>query len=254
MVSQTRYGKLTFGGGDGSKLSLFGFNFNDNASVLDDSTGVDFANYGWRNVGGGGTFTVVPPGSSVLLNGALCLEQLPNQLRRGGFAKTVSARCRASILDLTSSTSWVKTTWSTALRWWGCRPTSKPSIRCRSPWTQQENTTELGGYLDYTVKRGAWIVQPSVRLQYYSSLGYARLEPRFGVKYKASERLRLKAAGGMYSQNVISANSDRDVVNLFYGFLAGPQNLQDEINLPDGRCARDRETACKRPTICGGWF
>ena len=30
------YGKLTFGGGDGSKLSLFGFNFNDNASVLDD--------------------------------------------------------------------------------------------------------------------------------------------------------------------------------------------------------------------------
>ena len=31
------------------KLSLFGFNFNDNASVLDDST-ADFANYGWRNV------------------------------------------------------------------------------------------------------------------------------------------------------------------------------------------------------------
>ena len=57
------YGKLTFGGGDGSKLSLFGFNFNDNASVLDDSTGVDFANYGWNNIGGGGTFTVVPPGA-----------------------------------------------------------------------------------------------------------------------------------------------------------------------------------------------
>ena len=31
----------------------FWFNFNDNASVLDDSTGVDFANYGWNNIGGG---------------------------------------------------------------------------------------------------------------------------------------------------------------------------------------------------------
>ena len=68
------FGKITFGGGDGSKLSVFGFNFNDNASVLDDSTGVDFANYGWRNVGGGGTFTVVPPGSSVLLNGHFALS------------------------------------------------------------------------------------------------------------------------------------------------------------------------------------
>ncbi|MEC8335543.1 MAG: TonB-dependent receptor, partial [Bacteroidota bacterium] len=93
-----------------------------------------------------------------------------------------------------------------------------------------------------TVKRGAWIMQPSVRLQYYSSLGNARLEPRFGVKYKASERLRLKAAGGMYSQNVISANSDRDVVNLFYGFLAGPQNLQDEINLPFGSVRERRNS------------
>ena len=68
------YGKLTFGGGDGSKLSLFGFGFNDFASVLDDSTGVAFANYGWRNVGGGGNFTVVPPGSSVLLNGHFALS------------------------------------------------------------------------------------------------------------------------------------------------------------------------------------
>ncbi len=29
----------------------------------------------------------------------------------------------------------------------------------------------------------------------------------------------------MYSQNFIAASSDRDVVNLFYGFLSGPENL-----------------------------
>jgi len=35
----------------------------------------------------------------------------------------------------------------------------------------------------------------------------------------------LKVAAGMYSQNLLSAISDRDVVNLFYGFLSGPDNL-----------------------------
>ena len=55
---------------------------------------------------------------------------------------------------------------------------------------QKENTTELGGYVDYTIKRGPWIVQPSLRMQYYSSLAKARFEPRFGAKYKATERLR----------------------------------------------------------------
>ncbi|MBE0655300.1 MAG: hypothetical protein IH594_15980 [Bacteroidales bacterium] len=34
----------------------------------------------------------------------------------------------------------------------------------------------------------------------------------------------------MYSQNLISARSDRDVVNLFYGFLSGPDNLPATFN------------------------
>jgi hypothetical protein len=34
----------------------------------------------------------------------------------------------------------------------------------------------------------------------------------------------------MYSQNLLSTSSDRDVVNLFYGFLSGPENLPDEFD------------------------
>lgn len=34
----------------------------------------------------------------------------------------------------------------------------------------------------------------------------------------------------MYAQNLISAVSDRDVVNLFYGFLSGPESLPDQFN------------------------
>ena len=55
-------------------------------------------------------------------------------------------------------------------------------------------------------------------------------EPRLAVKYNVTNHFRLKLAGGLYSQNLISARSDRDVVNLFYGFLSGPDNLPDEFN------------------------
>ena len=52
-------------------------------------------------------------------------------------------------------------------------------------------------------------------------------EPRLGIKYNITEFLRFKLAAGIYSQNLVAANSDRDVVNLFYGFLSGDLNLPD---------------------------
>ena len=73
-----------------------------------------------------------------------------------------------------------------------------------------------------------------MRLQYYASLATFSPEPRIGVKYNVTDKFRIKMAGGMYSQNLISANSDRDIVNLFYGFLSGPDNLQDEFTEQDG--------------------
>src|SRR5690606_12310189 len=96
---------------------------------------------------------------------------------------------------------------------------------------QDQNTTELGSYFTYRVntKGGKFVVEPSIRLQYYSSLSEFSPEPRIGVKYNATSNLRLKAAGGRYSQNLISGTSDRDVVNLFYSFLTGPENLQDKF-------------------------
>ncbi|MFM9983993.1 MAG: hypothetical protein ACKVOK_02085, partial [Flavobacteriales bacterium] len=91
----------------------------------------------------------------------------------------------------------------------------------------EESTTELNAFIDYKINRGRWVVEPSLRLQFYGSLGVFSPEPRIGIKYKASEVLRLKAAAGRYSQNLMATNSDRDVVNLFYGFLAAPQDLPD---------------------------
>ena len=80
------------------------------------------------------------------------------------------------------------------------------------------------------------VINPSIRVQYYASLQDISFEPRLGIKYNVHEDFRLKLATGIYSQNLVAANSDRDVVNLFYGFLSGPDNL------PEDRITEDGET------------
>jgi hypothetical protein len=70
------------------------------------------------------------------------------------------------------------------------------------------------------------LVEPSFRLQYYASLSKATPEPRLALKYNVSKKVRLKLAGGLYSQNFIAITSDRDVVNLFYGFFSSPSEAQ----------------------------
>jgi hypothetical protein len=88
-----------------------------------------------------------------------------------------------------------------------------------------QSTSELNGFVDYKFNRNRFVIEPSLRLQYYGSLSVFSPEPRIGVKFKWTERLRLKGAAGIYTQNLMATNSDRDVINLFYGFLAGPEDL-----------------------------
>ncbi|MCK4569927.1 MAG: hypothetical protein KAT76_06530, partial [Bacteroidales bacterium] len=95
---------------------------------------------------------------------------------------------------------------------------------------QKENTTELGMYVKYKKTAGKVLIEPSFRLQWYASLSTVSPEPRLSMKYNVTDNFRLKFAGGLYSQNLISATSDRDVVNLFYGFLSGPDNLPAEFD------------------------
>ncbi len=59
-------------------------------------------------------------------------------------------------------------------------------------------------------------------MQYYQSLNEVVPEPRFGMKLNITDRLRFKAAGGLYSQNLLSTINERDIVNLFVGFLSRP--------------------------------
>ena len=222
------YGKVTFAGGAGSRLSLFGFSFSDDVSYQ------ALSNLDWTNVGAGGQFLVVPTGSAVLIKGNFASSRYRIDLQEDGLPDRYS-QVNGFNFGLNFKYVLGDDEARYGIQAVGLRTDFRTFNALGVTVEQTENTTELAGYFDYKLQRGPWIVNPSMRIQYYSSLAKFSPEPRLGVKFKASDRLRLKAAGGLYSQNLISANSDRDVVNLFYGFLAGPSNLQDELIGPDGQ-------------------
>ena len=221
------YAKVSFSGSTGSKLNLFGFQFSDGVR---DYQGL--SNLSWTNTGFGGNFVVVPSGSPVLISGnfasseyGIVLEE-ENAPMRSDTIKTFNFGLefkyimKDDVLKYGIDVVGFKTQFN-----------SFNSLGVSIE--QTESTTELNGFVTYKMTRGKFIIEPGIRIQNYASLRVVSPEPRFGMKFKATERLRLKLATGIYTQNLMASNSDRDVVNLFYGFLAGPSNLQKEFTTPD---------------------
>ncbi len=216
------YGKLSFGGAKGSSFNLFGFNFTDNVSYQ------AISKFGWKNSGFGGNFVVVPTTSSMLLEGHFAKSAYEIKLQEEG------AQDRFSKIDgfnfgLDFKYNIGKDAISYGLEIVGYSTEYETFSPTNLKLSQIENTTEIGAYVAYKFGWEKLILEPSFRIQHYASLSISSPEPRIGIKYKPTDRLRIKGAAGIYSQNLISVNSDRDIVNLFYGFLAGPTNLQDEF-------------------------
>ncbi len=221
------YGKITFKGKNGSKLNLFGFNFRDNVNYQ------AISDLSWSSWGAGSNFLLVPGTSKVLIEGKFSVSDYGIQLieengqeRRSGvnsfnfgfdfkyFIKENELKYGVEVSGFGTDFSYVNSTNRTI--------------------EQNENTTELGSYVSYRIVKPLLVIEPSFRMQYYATLRTFSPEPRLGLKYNLNENIRIKLAAGMYSQNLISANSDRDVVNLFYGFLSGPDNLQEKYTDEDG--------------------
>lgn len=223
------YGKISFGGANGSKFNLFGFGFTDGVNSYQ-----NVANLNWKNFGAGGNFVVAPPGSSVLISGNFAKSNYEIVMKEANRPDRSSSINGFNFgLDFKYSIKDDVLRYGIEVVGFSTNYKTFALIDQNNIVETSQNTTELNGYVDYKINRGNWIIEPSLRLQYYSTLSVLSPEPRLGLKYKASERLRLKAAAGIYSQNLISVNSDRDVVNLFYGFLAGPENLPSKYTTPN---------------------
>lgn len=210
------YGKVSFLTGTGSKFDIFGFSFSDGVNLQ------NIAALDWDSGGGGLNFKLIPGSSNLIIAGTIAYSKYNIALREADEApRRNSIGGFNAILDFTYFGKNNTLNYGFDLNGF----TTDFSFRNFVGITldQNENTTEIGGYVTLRHKAGAVIIEPGLRAQFYASLGDFSLEPRFAVKANFSDNFRLKFAAGKYSQNLISTVNERDVVNLFVGFLSGPE-------------------------------
>lgn len=225
------YGKASFNADNGSKVNLFGFNFTDqvnNYKALSD--------FHWNALGAGANFIVIPGKAPVLLEGVFSYSNYKVSLEETGKNDRTS-QIGGFNAGLHFTYFINKDELRYGFEFQGFNTDYYFFNSLNRIIQQKENTTEIGPYVKYKMTRGKFLIEPGFRLQWYASLSNTSPEPRLAVKYNVNDFIRIKAAGGLYSQNLISATSDRDVVNLFYGFLSGPDNLPEEF---DGKKVKDK--------------
>ncbi|MBQ0016179.1 MAG: TonB-dependent receptor, partial [Bacteroidales bacterium] len=206
------YGKLTLNSGTGSKVSLYGFRYDDSVHNYQ-----DVANYHWVNYGLGGRFSVLT-GSSAVLDGAVAYSDYRIGLNDvSGLDKYSAINGLNMSFDVTNFFGQNRLKCGMSMESYSTDYLFYNSYKLRTE--QQEHTNSISGYGTFRWILDKWILEPGLRYIYYNSLSEGSLEPRLAAKYKCSDKLRLKFSGGMYSQVFLDARSDNDIVNLFSGFL-----------------------------------
>ena len=208
------YGKLSINSGSGSKINLFGFRFDDQVNGYQ-----SLADYHWCNYGLGTNFTLLT-GSSSILNGHIAYSDYKiNMDDASGLEKYSGISGFNMGLDITNYIGSNRLQYGLAMEGYSTDYLFYNAYGIRS--AQNENTNNISAYATYKVSTGKWLIDPGLRYIYYASLSSGSLEPRLAAKFNATDKFRLKMAGGLYSQIFLDARSDNDIVNLFNGFLTG---------------------------------
>ena len=223
---QDAYGKVSLNAPNGSKINFFGFSFNDQVKNY-----LSLSDFRWKSFGGGTNFLIIPGKSPVMIEGNVAYSSYTSEMEDKNSPKRTST-INGFNAGFDFSQFFGKNTLKYGIEMLGYTTnyTTYSVYGNTKIGGDPENSTEIGAYVKYKAVLGKFLLEPSMRLQWYASLPDLSLEPRLAMKYNITDRLRLKTAGGRYSQNFVAATSDRDVVNLFYGFLSGIDNLPATFN------------------------
>jgi len=218
------YGKVTLNGDNGSKVNLFGFDFDDKASILNSQTFADEADYHWNAKGVGMTFVVTPGNSPALIDGKFAYSNY-----KVSFNQISANIPRSTGIDgFEGGLNFSYFLPHYSLFKYGIEVSGyHTSLDYTNDFSQNINidrqSTNAAAFMEYRRNFGdKFVFDPSIRIQYYSKINKLSPEPRIGLKYNITENVRLKAAAGLYSQNILSTKSDRDIVNFFSGYLQSP--------------------------------
>ena len=212
------YGKLSINSGTGSKINLFGFRFDD--QVLGYQA---LADYHWQNYGAGSNFTLVT-GASAILDGSVAYSNYRITLDDGSSDNKFSEIGGFNMnLQITNFIGANKLRYGLSME--GYHTNYHFINQYGYTTTQEKPSTNLSAFVTYKLNTGRLLLDPGVRIVYYATLNHLSPEPRIAAKYNITDNLRVKFAGGFYSQIFLDARSDNDIVNLFTGFLTGSSDL-----------------------------
>lgn len=220
------YGKVSFNSANGSKLSLFGFNFKDQVDYS------PVSKFNWNSGGFGAKFIVVPGGSSTLMDGIFAYSKYGMTLKEAD-GKPRTSDIAGFNMGLNFTYFFGQDEFKYGLEVLGFKTDFTFYNVAGNKMGQEENTTEFGTYFNYKKIAGKFVIEPGIRLHYYASLTELAFEPRLSAKYNVTDKIRIKTAAGIYKQNFLSTTSDKDVVNFFYGFLSAPDNLPAKFDGKD---------------------
>ena len=219
------YGKFSINAPNGSKVNFFGFSFNDkvnNYKALSD--------FNWNSWGAGTNFLVIPGKAPVMIEGNIAYSSYLSNMKEDNNPDRYS-KIDGFNMGFDFSYFLGKNTLKYGVEVLGFSTDFVTYSNYGNYQIRATNySTEIGAYVKYKATLGKLLFEPSIRLQYYASFNEPSFEPRIALKYNVSDRVRLKGAAGRYSQDFVAATSDRDVVNLFYGFLSGVDNLPNTFN------------------------
>jgi len=217
------FAKFSVNSANGGYGKLYGFRFSDDVNFPGSTR------YNWVSNGFGGKFLVVPDQAKTRVDGYFLYSKynitqteadaLPRKSGIGGFN-----------MGMNFNYNFRKDEFKWGIELNGFETDFVLYNSNDRLIQQKESTTEINGFANYKFNRKKFKANMGLRSQYYASLGNKTLEPRLQLRYSPWSFMGIKASAGVYSQNLLSAISDRDVVNLFYGFLSGPDNLPKTFN------------------------
>jgi CarboxypepD_reg-like domain/TonB-dependent Receptor Plug Domain len=214
------YGKISLNTKSGTSINLFGFSFNDRVRYD------KIANLDWESGGGGMNFKIIPENTKIIFGGRIAAsgykigiieaDNRPRSSTINGFEAAVNI----TDYDKQSESNYGFEIIGNTTKYEGRNVFNLPI-------ELEENNTEAAVYYKYKIRfaNDKLVLEPSMRGHYYQSVGEFSPEPRLGAKWNATNKLRFKFAGGYFTQNLISTVSERDIVNLFVGFLTSPGSL-----------------------------
>lgn len=211
------YGKLSFNTSNGSKLNLFGFDYNDNVKYP------NVSNIKWSEMGIGTNFILVPTNTPSLIEGNIDYSNY-----RITDQETAIQPRSDSINTFDMGLKFTYFLGNIDIQGGFDIAATRTHFNFYNAINRNigENLTsdEFKGFvkLKYITPKKKLVLEPGFRIQYYASLNQSSPEPRFDMKYNITSKFRFKAAAGLYSQNLISAIDEQDVVDLFYAILTSP--------------------------------